>query len=66
MSKLLHPHLRDWFILLPDRTFHTVHTFILKPKVPVTVYYTGKHVNRVFEDLRKTMAPNKVYAAEMV
>jgi hypothetical protein len=24
----------------------------------VIVYYTGKHVSRVFEDLRKTKAPN--------
>jgi hypothetical protein len=33
--------------------------FISKPKLPVTVYYTGKHVSCVFEDLRKTKAPNK-------
>jgi hypothetical protein len=35
-----------------------MHTFILKPKLPVIVYYTGKHVSRVFEDLRKMKAPN--------
>jgi hypothetical protein len=35
-----------------------MHTFILKPKLPKTVYYTGKHVNYVFEDLRKRKAPN--------
>jgi hypothetical protein len=35
-----------------------MYTFISKPKPPVTVYYTGKHVSRVFEDLRKTKAPN--------
>jgi hypothetical protein len=33
-------------------------TFILKPKLPMTVYHTGKHVSRVFEDLRKMKAPN--------
>jgi hypothetical protein len=42
----------------PDRAFHTMHTFISKPKLPVTVYYTGKHVSCVFEDLRKRKAPN--------
>jgi hypothetical protein len=41
---------------LLDRAFHTMYTFILKTKPPVTVYYTGKHVSRVFEDLRKTKA----------
>jgi hypothetical protein len=34
-----------------------MYTFISEPKLPVTVYYTGKHVSRVFEDLRKTKAP---------
>jgi hypothetical protein len=28
--------------------FHAMHAFILKPKLPVTVYYTGKHVSCVF------------------
>jgi hypothetical protein len=35
-----------------------MHTFILKPKLPVTIYYTGKHVSCVFEDLQKMKAPN--------
>jgi hypothetical protein len=35
-----------------------MYTFISKPKLTVTVYYTRKHVSRVFEDLRKTKAPN--------
>jgi hypothetical protein len=35
-----------------------MYTFIPKPKLPVAVYYTGKHVSRVFEDLQKTKAPN--------
>jgi hypothetical protein len=35
-----------------------MHTFVLNPKLPVTVYYTGKHVSRVFEDLRMIKAPN--------
>jgi hypothetical protein len=32
--------------------------FIPKSKLPVTVYYSGKHVSCVFEDLRKMKAPN--------
>jgi transposase InsO family protein len=35
-----------------------MHAFVLNPKLPVTVYYIGKHVSRVFEDLRKMKAPN--------
>jgi hypothetical protein len=35
-----------------------MYTFISKPKPPVTVYYIRIDVNRVFEDLRKTKAPN--------
>jgi hypothetical protein len=38
-----------------------MYTFISKSKLPVTVYHTGKHVSRVFEDLRKTKAPNMDY-----
>jgi hypothetical protein len=34
-----------------------MYTFISKPKLPVTVYYTGKHVSRVFEDLRRRRPP---------
>jgi hypothetical protein len=60
MPKLLHPRLRSWFILLPDRAFHTMHTFISKSKLPMTVYYTEKHVSRVFEDLQKMKAPNTI------
>jgi hypothetical protein len=37
-----------------------MYTFISKPKPPVTVYYTGKHVSHVFEDLRKTKAPQQL------
>jgi hypothetical protein len=36
-----------------------MYTFISKPKPPVTVYYTGRHVSHVFEDHRKTKAPNR-------
>jgi hypothetical protein len=36
-----------------------MHVFVLNPKLPVTVYYTGKHVSRVFEDIRKMKAPNR-------
>jgi hypothetical protein len=49
---------RSFFILLPNRAFHTMYTFISKSKLPVTVYYTGKHVSRVVEDIRKMKAPN--------
>jgi hypothetical protein len=35
-----------------------MYTFISESKLPVTIYYTGNHVSRVFEDLRKTNAPN--------
>ena len=37
---------------------YTTHTFVLKPKLPETVYYTGKHVSYVFEDLRKRKSPS--------
>jgi hypothetical protein len=40
-----------------------MYTFISKPKLPMTVYYTGKHVSRVFEDLWKTKAPNSRYTS---
>jgi hypothetical protein len=36
-------------------------TFILKTKLPVAVYYTGKHVSCVFEDIRKMKAPNSLH-----
>jgi hypothetical protein len=36
-----------------------MHTFISKLKLPVIVYYTGKHVSCVFEDLQKRKAPNR-------
>jgi hypothetical protein len=35
-----------------------VYNFTLSPKVPVHILYLGNIVNRVFEDLRKTKAPN--------
>src|SRR5689334_9836368 len=38
--------------------FHTVHAFVLNPKLPVTVYYTGNHVSHVFKDLQKMKTPN--------
>jgi hypothetical protein len=37
--KLLHRHLRNWFILLQDRAFHIVYSFIPRTKVPVNVLY---------------------------
>jgi hypothetical protein len=65
MPKLLRPQLRNWFILLPCCAFQTMYTFIPKPKLPVTIYYTGKHVSRDFEDLRKTKAPNSLPEAKL-
>jgi hypothetical protein len=38
-----------------------MHSFISKPKLPVTVYYTGKHVSCVFEELQKRKAPQQGY-----
>jgi hypothetical protein len=35
-----------------------VYNFILSPKVPVHILHLGNIVNHVFEDLRKTKAPN--------
>jgi hypothetical protein len=39
-----------------------MHTFISKPKLLVTVYYTEKHVSCVFEDLRKRKVSNSQLA----
>jgi hypothetical protein len=39
--------------------FHTMHTFILHPKLAVTVYYTGKHVSHVVEDLSEDEGPQQ-------
>jgi hypothetical protein len=41
-----------------------MHTFISKSKLPMTVYYTGKHVSCIFEDLQKRKAPNRHRAIE--
>jgi hypothetical protein len=45
--------------LRPDHAFHIVNTFIPSPKIPVHILHLGNIVNHVFEDLRKTKAPNK-------
>jgi hypothetical protein len=42
-----------------------MHTFVSNPKLPVTVYYSGKHVSHVFEDLWKMKAPNKYIKGEI-
>jgi hypothetical protein len=47
-----------WFSLRSDPASHIVHSFILSPKVPVCVLYLGNIISHVFEDLRKTKAPN--------
>jgi hypothetical protein len=50
--------LRRWFNLRSDPAFHIVYSFILSLKVPVHILRLGNIVNHVFEDLRKTKAPN--------
>jgi hypothetical protein len=56
--KLPCAQLRRWFNLRFDPAFHIVHSFIPNPKVPVHILCLGNIVNHVFEDLRKTKAPN--------
>jgi hypothetical protein len=51
--------LRRWFNLRSDPALHIVYSFIPSPKVPIHILCLGKIVNHVFEDLRKTKAPNK-------
>jgi hypothetical protein len=50
--------LRHWFSLRSDPALHIVYSFIPSPKVPVHILCLGIIVNHVFEDLRKTKAPN--------
>jgi hypothetical protein len=50
--------LRRWFNLRFDPAFHIVYSFIPSPKIPVHILCLGNIVNHVFEDLRKTKAPN--------
>jgi hypothetical protein len=50
--------LRRWFNLRFDHAFHIVYSFVPSPKVPVHILCLGNIVNHVFEDLRKTKAPN--------
>jgi hypothetical protein len=47
-----------WFNLRSDPAFHIVYNFILSLKVPVHILRLGNIVNHIFEDLRKTKAPN--------
>jgi hypothetical protein len=56
--KLPCAQLRRWFNLRSDPAFHIVYSFIPSPKVPVHILCLGNIVNHVFEDLRKTKAPN--------
>jgi hypothetical protein len=50
--------LRRWFNLRSDPAFHIVYSFIPSSKVLVHILHLGNIVNHVFEDLRKTKAPN--------
>jgi hypothetical protein len=43
---------------VPTTLFHIVYSFTPSPNVPVHILYLGNIVNRVFEDLQKTKAPN--------
>jgi hypothetical protein len=56
--KLPCARLRRWFNLRSEPDFHIVYSFIPSPKVPVHILHLGNIVNHVFEDLRKTKAPN--------
>jgi hypothetical protein len=56
--KLPCAQLRRWFNLRSDPAFHIVYNFIPSLKVPVYILHLGNIVKHVFEDLRKTKAPN--------
>jgi hypothetical protein len=56
--KLPCAQLRRWFNLRSDPAFYIVYNFIPSLKVPVPTLCLGNIVNHVFEDLRKTKAPN--------
>jgi hypothetical protein len=43
-----------------------VYSFIPSPKVPVHILHLGNIVNHVFEDLRKTKAPNSLYGLSFI
>jgi hypothetical protein len=47
-----------WFNLCSNPAFHIVYSFIPSLKVPMHILCLGNIVNHVFEDLRKTKAPN--------
>jgi hypothetical protein len=47
-----------WFNLRSDPALHIVYIFIPSLKVSVHILCLGNIVNHVFEDLRKTKAPN--------
>jgi hypothetical protein len=57
-SKLSCTQLQRWFSLHSDPALHIVYSLIPSPKVPVHILCLGNIVNHVFEDLRKTKAPN--------
>jgi hypothetical protein len=63
--KLPCTQLRRWFTLRSDPAFHIVYSFIPSPKVPVHILWLGNIVNHVFEDLRKTKAPNTLFLSNL-
>jgi hypothetical protein len=56
--KLPCAQLRRWFSLRSDPALHIVYNFIPSLKVPVHILCLENIVNHVFEDIRKTKAPN--------
>jgi hypothetical protein len=56
--KLLCAQLRRWFSLRSDPASHIVYSFIFSTKVLVCILHLGNITSHVFEDLRKTKAPN--------
>ena len=57
--KLPYAQLRRWFILRSNPALHIMYSFIPSSKVPVHILYLGNIINHVFEDLRKTKAPQQ-------
>ena len=57
-SKLPCVQLRRWFNLRPDPAFHILCSSNLSSKVPVHILHLRNIINHIFEDLRKTKAPN--------
>jgi hypothetical protein len=64
--KLPCAQLQRWFSLRSDPVSRIVYNFILSPKVPVCVLHLGNIISHVFEDLRKTKAPNNIIISNLI